>query len=332
MRHGSTSTLFHTVMLKRFTNQTATPLNTPSHDAPARRRIGAFTLIELLVVISIIALLISILLPALGAARSAARNMVCLSNIRQMSLAAYTSSSDYQQYVQTSTSDLLWGGSGVKPPVNADRYAYFNNGAIKDWGSALVPYMGGGSNDTFDDTDPDVSESFVCPSDPFQEGADPGHFLFNNITTPNLRVPLSYATNADLTTLRMPWQIPAEGLWAPGEQILPVGGPPVGGYLDALKNPSSTMLIGEAGTRESSGNPAVNRGEVLMYSASQFVAGPEMGSLGNIASNEWSRVKMPLEVNNADRHNDAVNIAFADGHGESTGESNWNDVNLSPYR
>ncbi len=141
---------------------------------PKLRAFPGFTLVELLVVIGIIALLISILLPALSKARDSAQSALCMSNLRQEGLAIGMYASD---------------SFGFFPPYRLT--TTFANGAYKQ--PYVFEYLPGIYLSA-------KAKTFTCPVDNFllSDGSGGVRSNYPEYYTGTTDVSYSYAPNEDL--------------------------------------------------------------------------------------------------------------------------------------
>jgi len=239
----------------------------------------AFTLIELLVVISIIALLLAILMPSLQRVKQQAQSVVCKTRLRQMATAMV-------MYCEDNDGKVM--AVGWHDEVEAGDY----------WFSQLKPYLGLSSNAQFDD-DEAMAVGF-CPSTKVQQ---PPYSL-------------------DGTAKKCwRWQ------YAPGSVF-------EGSYGINLW---TTVYIGNSNGDTFNEMPAY-RGMFWGYRLASVPGRvPVFGDcnwVGNFARSDDERPKeggynsetgaYPFEAGSSnvgryylDRHNMAINMAFADGHIET---------------
>lgn len=128
------------------------PCALPYRTTMKRRNATAFTLVELLVVIAIIATLVALILPALGGAKSTARQLHCTNNLRNIEIALINYATrhggalpGYVQPIKRSDRNFAeWAGVAGKDPVlSSSKYASADASLRSrvSWATHILPHM-----------------------------------------------------------------------------------------------------------------------------------------------------------------------------------------------
>lgn len=132
----------------------------------------AFTLVELLVVIAILGILVALLLPAVQAAREAARRAECMNNLKQWGLAVQSYHDTFRAFPMTNAQNYLPNVQGFSP--QARLLPFIEQGVLQDQLDFSEPAFTGPWNALI--PNPKFAAAFalpislsICPSDPAPE-------------------------------------------------------------------------------------------------------------------------------------------------------------------
>ncbi|WP_404306141.1 DUF1559 family PulG-like putative transporter [Neorhodopirellula lusitana] len=205
--------------------------NTPINDHHSPRQ--GFTLVELLVVIAIIGVLVGLLLPAVQAAREAARRMQCSNNMKQLGLALHNYESAYRIFpgpaFSTSNASQVYGFS-----TQAFLLPYIEQASVEamiDYSQPL--YTGAQNNQVFNPVHENVAmtplASFRCPTEP----QDPISFIgTNTFAGTNYVVCTGSGTDKNYDS-----RLKTDGMFWRGSKT---------GFRDMLDGSSNTLVFAES--------------------------------------------------------------------------------------